>query len=315
MTDAASRSSGRPRFDRWFPIGLIALGPIALFGPMLARGDVLYWGTPLLQFVPWRTAAFDLIRQGWLPLWNPLLGMGAPWLANYQSALLYPPNWILAFTTAGWGEGLLVLAHLVFAGAGMALVPPDRPRLIGQTVGGIAFASGSYLVARAGFFILNAAASYLPWLVLCAELAARAALSGAAFRRLGAIAALAVVIGLQALAGHAQSMAYSLLFAVAWSAWRAASLAGWRAVARLALMWLAAGVLGLALAAAQLVPTAEYLVESSRGAGLQETVALTYSFWPWRTVGLVFPSSSAALRAIIGATKLLGSALSWEFYL
>jgi len=290
MTDAASRSSGRPRFDRWFPIGLIALGPIALFGPMLARGDVLYWGTPLLQFVPWRTAAFDLIRQGRLPLWNPLLGMGAPLLANYQSALLYPPNWILAITTAGWGEGLLVLAHLVFAGAGTALLL-RRIGLepIGQAVGGIAFASGSYLVARAGFFSLNAAASYLPWLVLCADIAARAALSGAAFRWLGAIAALAGVIGLQALAGHAQSMAYSLLFAVAWSFWRAATLAGWRAVARLALMWLAAGVLGLGLAAAQLVPTAEYLVESNRVAGLQETVALTYSFWPWRTVGLILP--------------------------
>ena len=153
MADAAPRSSERARFDRWFPIGLIALGPIALFGPMLARGDVLYWGTPLLQFVPWRTAAFHLVRQGWLPLWNPLLGMGAPLLANYQSALLYPPNWILAFTTAGWGEGLLVLAHLVFAGAGMALVLRRIGLgLIGQTVGGIAFASGSYLVARAGFF-------------------------------------------------------------------------------------------------------------------------------------------------------------------
>src|SRR3990172_11071135 len=84
-------------------------------------------------------------------------------------------------------------------------------------------------------------------------------------------------------------MAYSLLFAVAWSFWRAATLAGWRAVARLALIWLAAGVLGLGLAAAQLVPTAEYLVESSRVAGLQETGALTYSFWPWRTVGLILP--------------------------
>ena len=290
MTDAASHSSGSSRTDRWFPIGLIALGPIALFGPMLARGDVLYWGTPLLQFVPWRTAAFDLIRQGWLPLWNPLLGMGAPWLANYQSALLYPPNWILAFTTAGWGEGLLVLAHLVFAGAGAALLLRRLGLgLIGQAVGGIAFACGSYLVARAGFFSLNAASSYLPWLVLCADGAAKAAGSGPGFKWLGAIGALAVVISLQALAGHAQSMAYSLLFAVAWSLWRVASVAGWRAVGRLALIWLAAGVLGLGLAAAQLVPTSEYLIESSRGAGLQETGALTYSFWPWRAVGLVLP--------------------------
>lgn len=291
MPDADLRAPGTsPRLDRWFPIGLVALGPILLFGPMLARGDVLYWGTPLLQFVPWRTYAFELIRQGWLPLWNPLLGMGAPLLANYQSALLYPPNWILAFTAAGWGEGLLVLAHLVFAGAGTVLL---LRRLglgpLGQAVGGIAFASCSYLVARAGFFSLNAAAAYLPWLVLCADLAAEAARSGPSFRWLGAAGALAGVIGLQALAGHAQSMAYSLVFAAAWSLWRAASQAGGRAAGRLALLWLGAGVIGLGLAAAQLIPTAEYLVESSRGSGLPETGALTYSFWPWRTLGILMP--------------------------
>jgi hypothetical protein len=100
--------------------------------------------------------------------------------------------------------------------------------------------------------------------------------------------ALAVVIGLQGLAGHAQSMAYSLLFAGAWSVWRAAR-SGAAAVGRLAVIWLAGGLLGLGLAAAQLVPTAEYLVESVRGSGLAEADALTYSFWPWRTLGVLLP--------------------------
>src|SRR3989304_1514858 len=121
MTDAA-RTPVKSLLDRWLPIGLVAIGPVVLFGPVLVRGHVLYWGTPLLQFVPWRTAAFDLIRQGRLPLWNPLLGMGAPLLANYRSAVLYPPNWILAIPAAGWGEGLLVLAHLVLGGGGTALL-------------------------------------------------------------------------------------------------------------------------------------------------------------------------------------------------
>ena len=74
---------------------LVTLGPLILFGPMLIRGEALFWGTPLLQFVPWRQFALNSIRQGHLPLWNPMLGMGAPLLANYQSALLYPPNILL----------------------------------------------------------------------------------------------------------------------------------------------------------------------------------------------------------------------------
>jgi len=257
---------------------------------MLVRGEVLYWGTPLLQFVPWRRFAFETLARGWLPLWNPMVGMGAPLLANHQSALLYPPNWILALTAPGWGEGLLVLAHLVFAGIGMVLL---LRRLdvapLGQAVGAAAFASCSFLVGRAGFFSLNAAASYLPWLVLCADVAAEAALSGVSIRWVPAILALAVVVGLQALAGHAQSMAYGLLFAVPWSAWRAATRGGGAAAARLAGIWLLAGLLGLAVSAAQVLPTAEYLAESSREGGVEETLALTYSFWPWRTLGVLLP--------------------------
>ncbi len=77
------------------PWVLVILGPFLLFGRMLIRGEVLFWGTPLLQFVPWRQFAFQTLRQGYLPLWNPLLGMGAPLMANYQTALLYPPNFLI----------------------------------------------------------------------------------------------------------------------------------------------------------------------------------------------------------------------------
>ena len=92
-----------------------------LFGIDLIRGRALFWGTPLLQFTPWHTAAKEIALSGHLPLWNPWLGMGAPLFANYQSALLYPPNWLLLATDVAWGQTLLVLLHLMWAGFGMAL--------------------------------------------------------------------------------------------------------------------------------------------------------------------------------------------------
>jgi hypothetical protein len=278
---------------------------------MLARGEVLYWGTPLLQFVPWHAYAFDLLRSGSLPLWNPLLGMGVPLLANYQTALLYPPNWILALTPTGWGEGLLVLAHLALAGAGTVLLLRSlRIGPLGQAVGGIAFASCSYLVARAGFFSLIAAAAYLPWVVLSADRAAAAIQSGTSADRLRATAFLAGVLALQALSGHAQTMAYALVFAVSWSIWRAANLGGGRAAVQLVAVWFLAAALGLAVAGAQILPTAEYLAESSRGGGLPELCALTYSFWPWRTLGLVLPGLFEARRGrLLGLWQLLGGRL------
>ena len=86
---------------------ILVAGPLLLFGPMLIQGRVLFWGTPLLQFVPWHRFALDVLREGAFPLWNPLLGMGAPLLANHQSALLYPPNWLLALLGPAYGEGFL----------------------------------------------------------------------------------------------------------------------------------------------------------------------------------------------------------------
>lgn len=269
---------------------LISLGPTLLFGPMIVRGEVLYWGTPLLQFTPWREYALELLGRGILPLWNSMLGMGAPLLANHQSALLYPPNWILAVTGVGWGQGLLVLLHLVFAGIGMVLLL-RRTGLssLAQAVGGIAFASGSYLVARAGFLSLNAAASWLPWLVLSADHLAASAAGGGWRRSLGPLLAVSAVIAASALAGHAQTLLYSVVLAIAWSGWRSTEQGGLRALGRVGVLWLTAGLLALCVTGAQLLPTAEYLGESSRAAGLDEASALTYSFWPWRTLGLLLP--------------------------
>src|SRR5512138_3577951 len=83
---------------------IILLAPLLLLGPILARGQVLFWGTPALQFVPWWVYAWECLRQGVLPLWNPLNGFGAPLLANYQLAFFYPPNWILLLLAALGGE-------------------------------------------------------------------------------------------------------------------------------------------------------------------------------------------------------------------
>jgi hypothetical protein len=97
-----------------------------LLAPVYLTGKALFWGTPLMQFVPWWSVAWESLLDGHLPLWNPLLGMGAPLLANYQSGLLYPPNWgyLLLWALGGdrlmaWGMAPFGVLHLAWAGAGM----------------------------------------------------------------------------------------------------------------------------------------------------------------------------------------------------
>jgi len=279
------------RWEAALPWLAAALGPAALFGPMLARGEAPFWGTPLLQFIPWRTLALGVFASGHLPLWNPWVGTGAPLLANYQSALLYPPNWLMALTGPAWGGGFLTMLHLVWAGAGMVVLT----RRLGlsalpQSLAALSFSLTGALIARGSFQTMIAVASWLPWLAAAADGLGHAAREGTAGRERGrAVLVCGVVLALQWLAGHAQFSWYGLLLAAGWAFVRAGSAGRWPAAARSLLLLGAAALLGFALSAVQLLPTAENLLQSSRGAGLDPEFALTYSLWPWRLLGWMMP--------------------------
>ncbi len=46
------------------------------------------------DFIGWRQFAFEELKKGHLALWNPQMLCGAPFFGDFQSALLYPPNWL-----------------------------------------------------------------------------------------------------------------------------------------------------------------------------------------------------------------------------
>lgn len=271
---------------------LLWLFPFLLFAPALLGGRALIWGTPSLQFIPWRYLAWEQLSAGVWPFWNPLNGMGAPLLANYQLALYYPPGWLLfAFQAAGgapcmaWGYTLLLAAHLAWGGYGMARL--SRRLGLGelaQVVAGLAFSLSGYLVARAGFFSMIWSAAWLPWLILSVE-----QITGAS-RRVGWVGILALCAGMQLLSGHAQLTWYSLLFTGCWALVAGWNHRGWKGMLSVA-GWTAAGMLaGAGLAAVQLIPTYELLLQSQRASAVGFDFATTYSFWPWRFLTLLAPS-------------------------
>ncbi|MEW6568633.1 MAG: YfhO family protein [Chloroflexota bacterium] len=275
---------GRARLLPWVSI---VLGPILLLGPMLARGEALFWGTPLLQFVPWRAFALDSLRQGYLPLWNPYLGMGAPLVANYQSAVFYLPNALLALTGPAAGNGWLVLVHWIWAGAGMILLARRLGASpLGQSISAVAWSLSSALVARAGFLSINATAAWIPWVIAASD---RLGVESVGRLRPRSLVMLASALSAQWLAGHAQTAWYMLLLVVAWVGWRGARQGGRHGLLRAWARFGLVAALALALAAVQLLPTAEYLALSARQNGLDEAFALNYSLWPWRILGLLLP--------------------------
>jgi hypothetical protein len=286
-----------------WPYLFVSLVPIILFAPFLLGLRVMYWGTPLFQFYPWQQFALDTIRAGHLPLWNPYLGNGAPLIANYQSAVFYPPNWLMLLIPHDYAMGLLVTLHLIWAGVGMVtLARALGLRPLGQAVAGLAFGLSQYLVARVGFFSINAAAAWLPWVILAGDrlVTSNFQFPTSNFRPLlFNLLPLSFCLSLQLLSGHAQSTWYTLLLLGAWTLWRTTQSSNPpilqspllpRAQAKRApLLIFAAILLAFTLAALQLLPTAELLRQSPRATAADYEFVMTYSFSPWRLLTLLAP--------------------------
>ena len=75
------------------------------------------WGEDMTgQFVWWRQFGFSELAKGHLALWNPHLFCGEPFFGGFQSALLYPPNWLFLVLPLGFALNLSVMLHVFLAG-------------------------------------------------------------------------------------------------------------------------------------------------------------------------------------------------------
>jgi hypothetical protein len=267
----------------------ILLGAILVYFHRLLLGKVIFWGVPLLQFYPWQKMAFDALRSGALPLWNPLLGNGAPLLANYQTAVFYPPNWLHLFVPAEYAMGLIGLLHVGWAGLGMmTYLKRLGVSAFGQGVGALGFALSGYLLGRFGFLSITTTVPWIPWVFWAVEGVLDTDPDTNMNQR---FIFLSAVMAMMLLAGHAQTSAYCLALLGPYAAWRLAGLArgGSRWAGRAGLLIGAAG-LGIAAACIQLIPTLELALNSQRVGGLEQGFAFAYSFSPARFLTLFMPN-------------------------
>jgi hypothetical protein len=75
--------------------GLLLAHLLFFWRPLLSSVEVPRGGGDLSSYYfPLHAFSAQSIQSGGFPLWNPHLFGGMPQLANYQAALLYPPNLI-----------------------------------------------------------------------------------------------------------------------------------------------------------------------------------------------------------------------------
>ena len=274
-----------------WPVGVLALLCVAFCWDMLwlPAGRIIAGNDLANMFLPWLRFAVSSIRQGQFPLWNPYLFSGQPFVANPQPALFYPPTWPALLMPVTRALGLIIVLHLWLAGAGMyAWLRSEGASAAGALFGGAIFAFSGYFFVRvrAGHLGVITTGAWLP-LVLWA---CRRAVERRSWR-------LAVVgglpTGLSILAGHTASFIYVALGLVAYAAFCA-----WehrreeRSVrALLPLAWTGVMlVVGVALAAVQLLPMAELALRSTRQAAPGYDFAARFSWPPGYLLTLLVPN-------------------------
>jgi hypothetical protein len=319
---------------RWPDLGmavvLLALAVI-FFWKIVLTNLILVGVDVFTYFTPFKDYAAQVLRAGRLPLWNPYLFMGVPFLANIQTAVFYPLNLPLIWLSTPKMVAYSIVIHIFLGGLFAYLYARLSLglRLFGALVTAIVFAFGGFLGARVEHLTHLSVYVWLPLLFLLFDLARLPNPSPGVGKGVGegsnhflpALAGLALAIALQFTAGHLQA-SYINLFALGLYAllghlrlgrsqiapagfairreqkWDLASLA--KALGRNLLIYILSVSLGVALAALQLLPSYELSRLSMRSGGLSYREAASFSLRPHLILYSLLPTFGEDLGQVFG---------------
>ena len=341
----------KDRFQTLLAIFGLLILPLLLFWPVIFGGKTLLPADNLFAFEPWRSFAdqfgisvphnellSDLILENYawkrfiveciearqLPLWNPYIFAGVPFLAAGQHSALYPFSILFYIMPIARAYGYFTVLQFFLAGLFMYIfartIGIDR---FGAFVAAITYAFSALFVVRVVFTMIIAAMAWLPLLLAMIELIIKkvkikeetggdtpptprqgyppAPPSPIPYVVIGAIA-----LGLHVLAGHAEITVYTLLVMAFYALSR---LTYWCLADRdrdyqftnlptyhlrpalKAAGWLAAMViLGLGLGAVQLIPFYELVRENFRQGSVTYRQVVGWAYPARRLIAFLIPN-------------------------
>lgn len=245
-----------------------------------AYRDLLGFTLPLKHYLAERA------RAGSMPLWNPWILLGTPFLANLQSAVFYPPSALLLLPFP-LGLNLFLLAHYLIACSGSwAWLRQRGLGIAAAGVGSSVFALGGYLISVMNLTNHLQGNVWAPWVLLFWGHHVRD-------RSAKTLAMLIAVLCLQFLGGSPESLLISLAVTAGWTIYD--RFPRWRETAGLAIELVVTLALVAGLCAVQILPTIEYLEQSVRAGPLSWGEVSFWSLQPVSLLQLLFPHSSALL--------------------
>lgn len=259
-------------------------------------------GDSVTLFYPWRVFQEQALHKGEFPLWNPAILAGTPFLAEAQSALLYPIHLFLLLMCPPtfWTFNLLLNLSLsgFFTVLFLRSIGASRS---GAVAAGIIFSCCGFMAAWQSFISLADAAIWLPlilWTVqrLCAR------------PSIGAMILGSLVFAMPVLAGHPETALHVILMGTVFAVWQSVAIGRNNgSVVRLLLWFTATGLLTVGLTAVQLLPTLEWIPLLPFSLGLRWPTLPTSSILALfsrdilanpNSAGLMIPESAAYVAPI-----------------
>jgi hypothetical protein len=285
------------RLKPLWPIGLLILITLAYYYPVWLKGLVPFpgdllvgayypwldykWGwlvgvpikNPLVsdvfsQIYLWKTLVADAYRHWTWPLWNPYSYSGYPLLANFHSGALYPFNalFLLLGNINGWSTyiiwgtlGSLITMYLFLR----TLRYSTAPALIGA----VSYSFSGFAVIWSQFAAGSQTLIWIPAIFTLIEKYFQT--KNSLYLMLISPVTFLLITG-----GHFQTIVYSLVFIIGYFLWKLVSTKSIKFTQSI-LYFTGGWLLGLALAAPQLLPSLEMASLSIR---FQEPYIIQYHY-------------------------------------
>jgi O-antigen/teichoic acid export membrane protein len=296
-------------------LGLLAL-LIVFFSPVLLGGRTLLPLDNLFAFQPWQSFAArfgidvphnellnDLILENYvwkrfivqslksreLPLWNPYILGGQPFLAAGQHSALYPLSLVFYVLPLVRAYGFFTLLQLLLAGGFMYIYARTiHLERVGSLIAAIVYTYSGFMIVSVVHPMIIAAASWLPLLLAIVERLIRTQEDQVPGQKTPPVSYIpwivvgAVALGMHFLAGHVEIAYYVILVLAFYAAcrlgvywWKTRS---WEQLGKLGLAVALLIGLGVGLASIQVIPLYEVVTENFRqdSATYQQIIGWAY---------------------------------------
>jgi hypothetical protein len=261
----------------WLAVAALVLLAALLFPDVHLGLSDFYLRDYSLFHHPSKQILRNVVFGGEFPYWNRYFAAGQPLAANPQHEVFYPLNWLIFLPDYPLGFRLHVLVHLWLALGGMfALLRSMQRSRTAAMFGAISFGLGGVVLSYLNLLPVFFSAVWLPFVCLFARRYLRD-------RSPRDFALASLAMAMQLLIGEPTTPVQTGLILGLYALSRTPRLAN---VARVA----AISATAFIAAAAQTLPTLDFVRDTIRARGLGFDVTSSFSLAPLRLAELLFPN-------------------------